>query len=64
MSALQFEKEREELIQKLEEQAQFIQSVQNENHRLGLLNNEQLDRLQAIARKNNKFLHKLKTNEF
>lgn len=64
MSAPQFEKEREALIQKLEGQAQFIQSVQNENYRLGLLNNEQLDRLQAIARKNSKFLHKLKTNEF
>lgn len=64
MSSTQFEQERQALIQKLEEQTNFIQSVQNENNRLGLLNSKQLDDLHDIEDKNSKFLHKLKSNEF
>ncbi|WP_288320124.1 dynamin family protein [uncultured Haemophilus sp.] len=64
MSSTQFEQERQALIQKLEEQTNFIQSVQSENNRLGLLNSKQLDDLHDIEDKNSKFLHKLKSNEF
>ena len=55
MSSTQFEQERQALIQKLEEQTNFIQSVQSENNRLGLLNSKQLDDLHDIEDKNSKF---------
>ena len=45
----------------LTRQTNFIQSVQSENNRLGLLNSKQLH---DIEDKNSKFLHKLKSNEF
>lgn len=48
----------------LTRQTNFIQSVQSENNRLGLLNSKQLDDLHDIEDKNSKFLHKLKSNEF
>ena len=51
MSSTQFEQERQALIQKLEEQTNFIQSVQSENNRLGLLNSKQLDDLHDIEDK-------------
>lgn len=59
-----FDEEKKLLIEQITKRNETIERLINENARVGLLNSEQRNKLSDIQAKNEKFKHKLKSNEF
>lgn len=64
MSDSQFENERQELIEKLQNQEQYLQKILKLNQSLNLIDKQACDNLSRLSANNQKYLHKLQTNEF
>lgn len=59
-----FDIEKIKLIQKIEQSNITLEQLINNNYRVRLLSSEQLKKLEDIKSKNEKFKHKLESNEF
>ncbi|MDH0032501.1 MULTISPECIES: dynamin family protein [unclassified Acinetobacter] len=59
-----FDVEKAQLIEKIEQRNTMLERLIQNNHRVRLLNSEQLHKLEDIKNKNEKFKHKLESNEF
>lgn len=60
----EFEIEKNELVEKIQKRNEIIKRLINENHRVRLLNSDQINKLEGIYQKNEKFKQKLISNEF
>ena len=63
-NTVQFEAEKSKIIEKIDQQEVFLAKVLENNHLLELINAEQIQKLSDISDKNQRFLYKLKSNEF
>ena len=59
-----FDVEKAKLIEKIEQRNSMLEQLIQNNYRIKLLNSEQLHKLEDIKNKNEKFKHKLESNEF
>ncbi|MEK5762698.1 dynamin family protein [Acinetobacter junii] len=59
-----FDVEKAKLIEKIEQRNSMLEQLIQNNYRIKLLNSEQLHKLEDIKKKNEKFKHKLESNEF
>lgn len=59
-----FEKEKNLLIEKIQQRNTVLKELINDNHRVHLLTKDQLDKLENILQKNEKFKQKIISNEF
>lgn len=64
MSNTNYENEKNLYIAKIDENNEIISKILENNSSLKIINSDQVDRLQDIARKNTGFKHKLQSNEF
>ena len=61
---MDFEQEKQQLVVKINQQNELIDGLVSQNYKVGLLNGEQLASLEEIKSKNQKYVHKLISNEF
>ena len=61
---IEFQEEIQREISKIEKQNQLINQIINENTKIDILQNDQNQQIDDILDKNNKYLYKLKSNEF
>lgn len=59
-----FDIEKIQLIEKIERSNQILEKLIENNFKVGLLKSEQLNKLEEIKKKNQKFQYKLESNEF
>ena len=61
---MSFDQEKTQLITKIQQRNALIDELITHNYKVGLLNSEQLTDLEGIKVKNQKYQHKLTSNEF
>ena len=59
-----FDIEKIQLIEKIKRSNQILEKLIENNFKVGLLKSEQLNKLEEIKKKNQKFQYKLESNEF
>ncbi|PHR55778.1 MAG: hypothetical protein COA47_13615 [Robiginitomaculum sp.] len=63
-NSVEFELAKQEEINKLEKQNEFLEKLKDGNTKTNVLSQEQLQEIEIISSKNNVYLKKLKSNEF
>ncbi len=59
-----FQAEKNKIIEQLNLQNNFLEKLIANNYRVNIFNTDQLDKLRDILDKNNKYIHKIESNEF